>query len=177
MEVFSISLAGFSIKINSIYKSTYLFCKEFLCEDKREDFSIYISQDDIEFEREKSEKEDLMNGIPVRYFSNEYLETLAVYRKICTKLLEKNVLLFHGSAIEVDGEAYLFTAKSGTGKSTHTALWRQMFGNRAIMINDDKPLLKVVSEGVCVCGTPWNGKHRLGCNKIVPLKFYHPVQP
>ena len=78
--------------------------------------------------------------------------------------------MFHGSAIAVDGVAYLFTAKSGTGKSTHTALWRQVFGERAVMINDDKPLLKLTPEGVLVCGTPWNGKHGLGCNKMVPLK-------
>ena len=91
-------------------------------------------------------------------------------RKICAKLLERETLLFHGSAIAVDGVAYLFTAKSGTGKSTHTALWRQVFKDRAVMINDDKPLLKLTSDGVLVCGTPWNGKHGLGCNKMVPLK-------
>jgi hypothetical protein len=98
------------------------------------------------------------------------LETLAVYRKICTELLKRDTLLFHGSVIAVDGEGYLFTAKSGTGKSTHTSLWRQEFGERAEMINDDKPLLKIAGDTVLVCGTPWNGKHRLGCNKIVPLK-------
>lgn len=169
MTTITLSLAGFCVEINAIYPSTRTFCRDYLCEGEPE-FSITISPEDITFEREKSAKEDLLEGISVRQFSDEYLETLAVYRKICTKLLERETLLFHGSAIAVDGIAYLFTAKSGTGKSTHTALWRQVFGDRVVMINDDKPLLKLTSEEVLVCGTPWNGKHGLGCNKMVPLK-------
>lgn len=169
MTTFTISLADFCVEINSIFETTRTFCKDYLCEGVPE-FSVSISQKDITFEREKSAKEDLLEGIPIRQFSDEYLETLAVYRKICTKLLERETLLFHGSAVAVDGEVYLFTAKSGTGKSTHTALWRQVFGDRAVMINDDKPLLKLTPKGVLVCGTPWNGKHGLGCNKMVPLK-------
>jgi hypothetical protein len=85
-------------------------------------------------------------------------------------MISYGILLFHGSVISVDGEAYLFTAKSGTGKSTHTRLWRQMFGDRAFMVNDDKPLLKITEEGVFACGTPWDGKHHLSRNSIVPLK-------
>ena len=169
MTTFTISLAGFCVEINSIFETTRTFCRDYLCEGTPE-FSVTISPEDITFEREKSAKEDLLEGIPVRQFPDEYLETLAGYRKICAKLLERETLLFHGSAIAVDSEAYLFTAKSGTGKSTHTALWRQVFGDRAVMINDDKPLLKLTSDGVLVCGTPWNGKHGLGCNKMVPLK-------
>lgn len=169
MTTFTISLAGFCVEINSIFETTRTFCRDYLCEGEPE-FSVTISPEDITFEREKSAKEDKLEGIPVRQFSDKYLETLAVYRKICTKLLERDTLLFHGSAVAVDGVAFLFTAKSGTGKSTHTALWRQVFGERAVMINDDKPLLKLTPEGVLVCGTPWNGKHGLGCNKMVPLK-------
>lgn len=170
MITFTISLAGFYVEVNSLYESARTFCRDYLCDDVKADFSVSVSAEDIAFEREKSEKEDLLEGIPIRRFSDKYLETLAVYRKICTHLLERDVLLFHGSAIAVDGVAYLFTAKSGTGKSTHTALWRQVFEERAVMINDDKPLLKISPEGVLVCGTPWNGKHGLGCNKMVPLK-------
>ena len=169
MTTFTISLADFCLEINSIFETTRTFCRDYLCEATPE-FSVTIFPEDITFEREKSAKEDLLEGIPVRQFSDEYLETLAVYRKICAKLLERETLLFHGSAIAVDGVAYLFTAKSGTGKSTHTALWRQVFKDRAVMINDDKPLLKLTSDGVLVCGTPWNGKHGLGCNRMVPLK-------
>ena len=103
-------------------------------------------------------------------YSDEYLETLAVYRKIAAGLLERDTLLFHGSVIAVDGVAYLFTAKSGTGKSTHTRLWQKQFGDRAVMINDDKPLLRLDEEGVTVYGTPWDGKHHRSTNTACPLK-------
>ena len=64
----------------------------------------------------------------------------------------------------------MFTAKSGTGKSTHTAIWRKMFGDRAVMINDDKPLIAVNDGEIVVFGTPWRGKHKLGSNTSAPLK-------
>ena len=93
-----------------------------------------------------------------------------MYRKIADCLLSCDTMLFHGSVIAVDGEGYLFTAKSGTGKSTHTRLWREYFGERAVMVNDDKPLLRITDSGVTAYGTPWDGKHRLSTNTAVPLK-------
>jgi hypothetical protein len=75
----------------------------------------------------------------------------------------------HGSAICVDGKGYIFTAVSGTGKSTHTGLLRTLLGDRAVMVNDDKPFLHVAEDQTYVCGTPWMGKHSLGDNIIVPL--------
>ena len=72
--------------------------------------------------------------------------------------------------MSVDGEGYLFAAPSGTGKSTHAGLWRQLLGDRVIMINDDKPLLMVRRGEVFLCGTPWSGKHHLDTNRIVPLR-------
>lgn len=128
------------------------------------------SQSDIEYEREKSALEDRKEGLPIRNFPDSYLETLAVYRKIAENLLAYDTVLFHGSVVAVDGIGYLFTAKSGTGKSTHTRLWREYFGERAVMINDDKPLIQVTENSVIVYGTPWDGKHRLSNNISVPLK-------
>ena len=169
MIQFTIALADRHISISALHETTRDFCRGYLA-DKDPDFSLVISQADIDYEREKSEREDALEGIPVRSFTDEYLETLAVYRKIADKMLSFDTLLFHGSAIAVDGAAYLFTAKSGTGKSTHTRLWRETFGDRAYMVNDDKPLLKITDNGVWVCGTPWDGKHRLSKNTIVPQK-------
>lgn len=158
-------------KIDNIYLYVESYCKDYLYQGSRDvEFTLTITFDDIEFEREKSRQEDIKEGIEVREFSNEYLETIAVYRKICRYLLEKDILLFHGSVISVDGVGYLFTAKSGTGKSTHTRYWREYFKDRAVMVNDDKPLLKIKEGKVNVYGTPWDGKHRLSTNTCVPLK-------
>lgn len=128
------------------------------------------TQSDIDFERETSAREDEVEGKPVRQFSDGYLETLAVYRQIAERMPAYDTILFHGSCVAVDGTGYLFAAKSGTGKSTHTRLWRELLGDRAVMINDDKPLIRVAEEGAVIFGTPWDGKHRLSRNISVPLK-------
>lgn len=164
-----ILLAGCRISVKSIYSYVQHMCSNYIIDDEF-DFSIEIFQKDIDYEREKSIRDDKKNGIAVRYFSDEYLETLAVYRKIAEKMIDYDTLLFHGSVIAVDGVGYLFTAKSGTGKSTHTRLWRELLGHRAVMVNDDKPLLKVTDKEIIAYGTPWDGKHRLSHNISVPLK-------
>lgn len=162
-------IADKNVKISSFFEAVHILCRDYISCEKA-DFSVTVCDEDIAFERNKSEQEDLAEGIEIRQFSDDYLETLAIYRKIAEQMIDYNTVLFHGSAIAVDGCAYLFSAKSGTGKSTHTKLWRALLGDRAVMVNDDKPLLKVTDSGVYVCGTPWNGKHRLGNNIIVPLK-------
>lgn len=168
-EMFTIKLAGKNIGIAAINCYVREYCRDYLTEDKA-DFEIAISLSDIEYERERSAAEDKKEGIPVRIFSDSYLETLAVYRTIADKMLDYDTILFHGSAVAVDGVGYLFTAKSGTGKSTHTRLWREMLGERAVMINDDKPLISLSENGIIVYGTPWDGKHRLSTNMGVPLR-------
>ncbi|MGN0629851.1 MAG: hypothetical protein ACI4JN_00850 [Ruminococcus sp.] len=169
-----IKLANCYIEINNLYHFIEDYCSNYVIKDAEiqniPDFCINIGREDIDFERAKSAAEDRKEGIPVRHFTDEYLETLAVYRKIAEQMLSYDTILFHGSVIAVDGMGYLFTAKSGTGKSTHTRLWRDLFGERAIMVNDDKPLIKVSESGIIVYGTPWDGKHRLSTNISVPLK-------
>lgn len=156
------------IEVNSLYEAVHTYCINYLT-DEKPDFSVTISQTDIELERRKSADEDRHNGIAIREYSDSYLEELAVYRKIAEKMPMYDTILFHGSVIAVDGVAYMFTAKSGTGKSTHTSLWRELFGERAVMVNDDKPLLHI-SDTVTAYGTPYDGKHRLSSNIAVPLK-------
>ena len=156
------------VEVNSIYDEVHEYCADYLT-DEPADYSVTTTQADIDFECEKSAREDEVEGIPVRHFSDSYLEELAVYRKIAEKMLDFDTVLFHGSVVAVDDVGYLFTAKSGTGKSTHTRLWREYFGERAVMVNDDKPLLHI-ADTVTAYGTPYNGKHRLGTNTFVPLK-------
>ncbi|MCC8063595.1 MAG: hypothetical protein LIO70_00740 [Clostridiales bacterium] len=165
----NIELAGCVIGLRPRYPYLQTYCLDYRT-DAPAAFTVTATQADIDYEREKSAREDALEGIPVRRFSDDYLETLAVYRKIAVALLDYDTLLFHGSAVAVDGTGYLFTARSGTGKSTHARLWREMFGPRAVMVNDDKPLLKLTPGGVTVYGTPWDGKHRLSTNIAVPLR-------
>ena len=78
--------------------------------------------------------------------------------------------VLHGSAIAYRGEGVIFSAPSGTGKSTHTALWRRCFGEDVQWVNDDKPALRFSDDGVTVYGTPWSGKTDLNRNVAVPLR-------
>lgn len=162
-------IAGKIIEITSIHEDVHVLCREYR-EQGIPELMVGITQSDIEVERDKSATEDRRNKVPIRQFPDNYLETLAVYRQIAEQMIAYDTLLFHGSVVSVDGEGYLFTAKSGTGKSTHTRLWRELFLERAIMINDDKPLLRIREEDVLVYGSPWDGKHRLSANMAVPLK-------
>lgn len=157
------------VEICSIYREVHEYCSDYLTEEPA-DYSVTVTQADIDFEREKSAFEDKMEGMKTRHFSVGYLEELAVYRKIAKQMISYDTILFHGSVVAVDGVGYLFTAKSGTGKSTHTRLWCEYFGDRAVMVNDDKPLLHIADDKVMAYGTPYNGKHRRGANISVPLK-------
>lgn len=137
---FRIALAGQVIGVSALYEQTRTFCKNYLT-DAPASFEVAVTPADIAFEREKNDREAAVEGHAPGNFSDEYLETLALYRKIVERLLEWDTLLFHGSCISVDSKAYLFTAKSGTGKSTHTQLWKKWFGERAVFINDDKAFI------------------------------------
>lgn len=97
----------------------------------------------------------------------EYISTGGSFYR---QLLDFNGMLLHASAVVMDGRAYLFSAPSGTGKSTHTALWRRVFGNdRAQILNDDKPALRMENGIFYAYGTPWSGKTDLNINIRAPL--------
>ena len=149
------------IPFEAVYQSEYITrqCTEYLT-DEEPQFSITLTKEDVEKEHSFLEKQKYPYG---------YLESLALYRKFCEKVASQKIILFHSSAIEVDGKAYLFTAPSGTGKSTHTRLWREMLGEKAIMVNADKPLLKIENGKVAVFGTPYAGKEHLSTNKSAPV--------
>ena len=151
--------AGKTVEVNSLHEAVHRYCAAYRT-DAPADFSVTISQEDIEYERAREETPG---------HADAYLEELAVYRKVSEKMPYYDTILFHGSVIAVDGAAYVFTAKSGTGKSTHTALWRRLFGDRAVMVNDDKPLLHV-GNVVTAYGTPYDGKHKLSNKIAVPIK-------
>ena len=156
----SYKIADHVFSVESIYPDVHKYCRDYRTDEPSE-FTLRVTPEDIEYERALSTKD--------RVFPDGYLEELAVYRKIAELAPSFNTFLFHGSCVAVDGKGYLFTAKSGIGKSTHTKLWCDLFPDRAVMVNDDKPLIRVDKDGVFIYGTPYNGKHRRGSNICVPL--------
>lgn len=169
MAQFLINIAGYTGQIDSLFESTRDYCRKYLAEGEA-DFSATVTREDLAFEQEALRQEALEEGIKVRVFTDPFLDRTAIQRKCAEFLFDRDVLMTHGSTVAVDGKAYLFTAKCGTGKSTHTRLWRQVFGDRAQMVNDDKPFLKLTENGVLACGSPWSGKHGLDNNITVPLQ-------
>ena len=166
---FTIRLAGIYIEICSIYNEVYHLCSGYLTNCISPDFRVVISQKDIAFECTKCVREAEGKHLnPIRY-PDSYLETLAVYRKIAVRMLAYDTFLMHGSVVAVGGEAFMFTAPSGTGKTTHTRLWLENIPG-SYVLNGDKPLIRV-KEGFCeACGTPWSGKECMNANEVVPLR-------
>lgn len=159
--MFYLEMAEHIFLVNNKFEYVRKLCEKYtVSEEKAENPTVIdVSKEEILAEDTQGQK-----------FPPAYLESLAIYRKICNCLAKENVFLFHCSAISFDGLGVLFTAPSGTGKSTHRSLWRKCFGERVAVINDDKPLLKVKDDGIYVYGTPWCGKHGIETNTCAKVK-------
>ena len=168
MSRFQLKIAGITGRVHGLFESTPYYLGRY-CTEEPPDFEIEISKADLERERSFRDAEALEEGMKLRQVSDPFLERLAIQRKFAEELMGRSILMVHGSAVAVDGVGYLFTAACGTGKSTHTRLWRQAFGDRAVMINDDKPFVRLEGDRLLLCGSPWSGKHGLDTNIQVPL--------
>ena len=168
MIQFTISLAGVPIGVSALHASTERFCGDYLTGEDPV-CSVAVSQADIEAERACSIRQAEREGRAGRGYSDAYLETLALYRALARPLLSHGAVIFHGSVLALEGRAYLFTAPSGTGKTTHSRLWLEQIPGTHVL-NGDKPLLRVQDGCVLACGTPWQGKENYGRNEILPLE-------
>lgn len=154
-----LKLADLIIEVKSRYKYTYDYCRDYLYDgDKSVDFTVFASNEQMIEEMKKTPQ-----------FSADVIENTCIYKNICSEILKHNAIFIHSAAISVDGNAYLFSANSGTGKTTHVKLWLEKFKDRAFVINGDKPILRN-NNGIKVYGTPWCGKERINANVSVPLK-------
>ena len=131
-----------------------------------------VSGDEYDFEVTPRE-EDIAAIDPEVPASDYYRENLAVLKLVSDRLLDDyDGFLFHCTSLEYAGNGYAFTARSGTGKSTHARLLTQLLGNKISYINDDKPFVRYFRDRdeFVIYGNPWNGKHNLGNNVSAPLK-------
>ena len=129
----------------------------YVVDDTETDFNIDVPQQLIEnMHRENPH---------LTIDSCEYMATSFVFYR---RLVDYGGMMLHASAVIKDGYAYLFSAPSGTGKSTHTELWLKVFPEAEIL-NDDKPAIRCVDGKVNVYGTPWSGKTSLNLNKCIPI--------
>ncbi len=153
-------IANVKVKIEYFQKFTDYIFKPYLIDGNDYDIFIQVTNEDLEYEK----------SLCPNAFEEGY-ENIAILRKFSEYMLtEKNGLLFHASSVAYKGNAYLFTAPSGTGKSTHTAILKKLLGDELTYINDDKPILRLENGIINVYGNPWSGKHFRGENVKFPLK-------
>ena len=134
------------------------FCRSYLS-DKSPLFSVSTTKEAVTAEVENAPEST----------TYEYAEALCLYREMAERLPLYDRAVFHGAAIEYGGKAYLFTAPSGTGKTTHISLWRRFLGEKVDIINGDKPILHFNGNGFTVYGTPYAGKEGWQRNVSAPL--------
>ena len=157
---FIVELSDKYIEINSVHDELKNFFRDYLVTDVTSDCSVSLSTEDILAEQEATSENQ---------FSPTYLETLALLRKLAEILPSYNRILMHGASISYNEHAYLFTAPSGTGKSTHIRLWKKYLGDDVKIVNGDKPFISLEDEPL-IYGSPWAGKENWHRNCKMPLK-------
>ena len=157
MNTINIQLAGYVVCIRSKYRSSSALYEDFRTDAKADSY-ITVTDDDIDFIRAKE-----YNLRAIRVIDSSILS------KIAEELLEYSVLLMHGAVIAYNGEAYMFTAPSGTGKTTHILKWLNQLPD-SFVLNGDKPFIRFNDDNILACGSPWAGKEDLYTNTMIPLK-------
>lgn len=156
------SLADFKIEYSAKYPRFELMCQNYESTGTP-DFSLSVSDEDIEFEKSVSE-------IPTTI---GYLETVSFYRKLGEKLPTLDAFILHSALFDVDGVGIALTAVSGTGKTTHMSLWKKLMGERMKIVNGDKPIVRFFADEPFKpygYGTPWSGKEKYNTNMKTPLR-------
>lgn len=154
-------IADFIFDIVSKYQKFEVGFKDYLEENEKIDAVISCSEDEIDHEMVEE------------FHTRAYLEDVAVHRQLAEWLPLHNAFVLHSATFDVEGEGVAFAAHSGTGKSTHMNLWQQFLGEKMVVVNGDKPIVRFFEdepEQPYAYGTPWMGKERLGCNMRTPLK-------
>lgn len=149
--MFTVKIADIAIGIDNRFSYVEDISRDYLTQDAPE-FTLSVSDADIDYERSLSEE-----NFPVGVF-----ESTAIYRKMAERLTQYDAFIFHGAVIEYEKRAYLFTAKSGVGKTTHIRLWQKRFSKEVSVLNGDKPVIRIINGEVFAAGTPWRGKEAYG---------------
>ncbi|MCD8048119.1 MAG: hypothetical protein LUG52_00660 [Clostridia bacterium] len=152
-----IKIAGVVFDVKHIYPYAERAAKDYFT-DEIADFAIEITKEQIARAGEKSKD-----------FSPAYNEWLEIHRQICRYFEERDGIMMHGAVISYNGAAYMFTAPSGTGKTTHVMQWKKLCGDRVEIINGDKPIIRFMDGEYFVYGTPWCGKERFNINTRMKL--------
>lgn len=166
----TVRLAGIPVEITTPSLQIMLPTLEPFLDRETPRIHVRVDQEEILETGKRLQEHFKKIGRPLDALTPYMFELRALRHKILGELIWYDVIYLHGSAVLMDGSAFLFMAPSGTGKSTHARLWREYFGDRVTMLNDDKPLIRFENGRILICGSPWTGKHGLGVNLEIPLR-------
>ena len=156
---FKIKVSSLVVRLAGNHEETHNFCKEYFTDEENVDIFVSASDEDVEGEIARH------GGSGTR----SYYEKIYLYRQLAERLPKFDRFVFHGVAVKVDGKGFVFSAPSGTGKSTHVMLLKKYFGDNVTIINGDKPILQVTDEGSIICPCPWAGKEGWQTKEEAPL--------
>lgn len=159
MSVYNI--AGINVEYDCHYPLLFERSEKYrVSGNAQPEFRLSLTQEYFELKRQRSPNS-----------TDDIFEYMGMGTQFYKALLSKQGMMLHASAVAVDSQAYLFSAPSGTGKSTHTQQWQKLFGeDKAIIINDDKPAMRKIDGIYYAFGTPFSGKHDISVNKGFPIK-------
>ena len=155
---FKISFAGINTEIRCRYGQIKELCGDYLTASGRTDITVGIGAEELDA---------AVNESPD--FPPWYTEFSLLYRDIMRSVPYYGVFAIHGAAITCGERAYIFTAPSGTGKSTHIRQWKKYLGDKVDIINGDKPVVLIGEKEAFICSTPWSGKEGWHKNRCAVL--------
>ncbi|MDO4333728.1 MAG: hypothetical protein Q4C58_13735, partial [Eubacteriales bacterium] len=82
-------------------------------------------------------------------------------------LAENEAFYLHASVVQWKGRTILFTAPSGTGKSTQASLWEKY--RKAEILNGDRAIVRKEKEGYSAYGSPFAGSSGIYRNEGAPV--------
>lgn len=162
MQVYRI--AEMNIAVEPHYDYTAAYMRDYLCDSTEYELFVNVTDEMIEHEQSLNVR---IHGTKM---PEGLCEAIAILRVICDHIISRGGFFLHCSCLRANSAGIIFTAPSGTGKSTHASLWRRVYGDRVEMINDDKPLVREKDGEFVIYGTPWCGKHRIGNNISAPIR-------
>ena len=154
-------IADLIVEYTAKYDELKRLSEQFIYNGEREtDITLSVTDKQLENMLSRSVEGTTISGI----------ENLAMSSEFNRAAIKYGVMLVHSSALIYNNEAYLFSADSGVGKSTHTKLWLKAFGDKVHIMNDDKPVVRLYDDHAQAYGTPFDGGSGIALNERYPLK-------
>ena len=118
MVKFTFNIAETAIGVTCLHESTKDYCSDYLT-DAEPEIEITVTQEDIDYERTRAEETTEIPREKLVTYDDDYFEPLSLYRQIAEAMFDRDTILFHGSAIAVDGQTFLLVLPVRRNRPSH----------------------------------------------------------